>query len=133
MKQSKLIFLTLLFLLCLNTSLAWAQSERVGYLRIKKTELSFGEVKQGDKAKVIYECENTGNYPVIINQVRGSCGCVVGDYPREPIAPNEKAKIEIIFNTQGKQGAQKKIITIVSNAENSELKLILTGTVLGTK
>ncbi len=120
-------------LLLLSAATASTRLDRVGILFFKKQSLDFGEVQEGKKARLVYECVNKGNYPIVISQVRGSCGCVVGSYPREPIAPDEKAKIEVIFDASGKSGAQKKIITVISNAENSEVKLHLSGIVISKK
>lgn len=89
----------------------------------------FGEIQQGDKVEHTFSFENTGNQPLIISNVRTTCGCTVPKWPREPIAPGESGEIFVVFNSAGKSGAQSKVITVLSNAADNGTKVLLKGTV----
>jgi hypothetical protein len=41
---------------------------------------------------------NTGSTPLVISNVRGSCGCTVTDYTKEPIAPGKTGNVKATFN-----------------------------------
>ena len=89
--------------------------------KISFTEKSydFGEITQGEKVEHIFEFENVGNEPLILSDVRTTCGCTAPEWPREPIAPGKTAKIKVVFNSAGKMGMQNKVITVMSNAVNN--------------
>lgn len=88
-----------------------------------ETSYDFGDITQGDKVEHIFEFENTGNEPLILSDVRTTCGCTAPEWPREPVVPGEKSKIKIIFNSSGKMGMQNKVITVMSNAVNSPARV----------
>lgn len=89
----------------------------------------FGDVVSGDKVKNVFKFTNTGDEPLIITDVKASCGCTAPSWPKEPVAPGESAEIEAIFDTAGKSGAQTKSITVTANTEPSSTVLILEGLV----
>jgi hypothetical protein len=84
-------------------------------LQFSELEHDFGALKQGDVVTHTFEFENTGNSPLLINSAIGSCGCTVPTYPKEPIAPGAKGKIEVQFNSAGKEGLQNKTVTVSAN------------------
>lgn len=93
----------------------------------------FGDIEQGTKVNYIFEFENTGTEPLILSNVMTSCGCTATSWPREPIAPNEGGEIAVSFNSAGKMGKQNKIITVVSNAVNSQERVKIITNILPKK
>lgn len=89
----------------------------------------FGEVKEGEKVKHVYEFTNTGKSPLIIANVSASCGCTTPEYSQHPINPGEKGSVTVVFDSQNQVGMQQKIITVLSNAEPSRTILQLKGVV----
>ncbi|HEY9009278.1 DUF1573 domain-containing protein [Ohtaekwangia sp.] len=100
----------------------------------KKTH-DFGQIVQGDKVEQVFKFTNTGNEPLIITNVQVTCGCTTPKgWPRDPIQPGGKGEITIAFNSAGKIGRQDKVVTIVSNAANSdEAKISFTTQVVEKK
>jgi hypothetical protein len=92
-------------------------------MSFKFTEHNFGELEEGPKAAVDFVFTNTGNKPLILTDVKASCGCTTPDWPKEPIAPGQTSKIKVEYNTQGRSGDFTKSITITSN-ESDEPKMI---------
>jgi hypothetical protein len=81
----------------------------------------FGEIAQNDKVEHTFRFRNTGNEPLIITNVQVTCGCTTPKgWARDPIGPGQSGELTIAFNTAGKFGKQNKVVTIVSNAINSE-------------
>jgi hypothetical protein len=97
--------------------------------KFEEMEFSYGSIKQGDKVEHDFMFTNTGKEPLIITDARGSCGCTVPEWPKEPIKKGEKGKIHVTFNSAGKMGMQDKTVTITSNAKSNPLVLHLKGTV----
>lgn len=99
-------------------------------MKFEKTEFNFGEINQGDKVSHTFSFTNTGDAPLIISNARASCGCTVPKWPREPIAPGQTSKIDVVFNSAGKRGRQTKSITITTNIpEKAQQQVFLKGMV----
>ena len=64
-------------------------SEKQAVIKFDKEEHNFGTLLQGEVVTYSFHFTNTGNMPLIISDVSSSCGCTVGDFPREPIAPGK--------------------------------------------
>ncbi len=64
----------------------------------------------------------------MINVVRTTCGCTRPEWPEKPVAPGEKGKIGITYNTK-LAGNFQKSITVYSNAKDSPTKLMIKGNV----
>ncbi|HNQ13247.1 MAG TPA: DUF1573 domain-containing protein [Bacteroidia bacterium] len=93
-------------------------------------EYNFGTIKQGDVVTHEYSFTNVGKEPIIITDARGSCGCTVPVWPKEPIKSGESGTIKISFNSAGKLGMQDKTVTISSNATNNPVILHVKGNIV---
>ena len=89
-------------------------------LTLAETEFDFGTINDGDKVSHTFEFTNTGDNPLIISNAKGSCGCTVPTWPKEPIAPGETSSIEVEFDSKNKPGAQNKTVTITANTEPAQ-------------
>ena len=96
-----------------------------------ETEFDFGTVEMGEKVEHIYKFTNTGKEPLTISNAKGSCGCTVPQWPKEPIAPGEDGEILVIFDTKNKPNKQTKTVTITANTEPAQSFLKITGFVEG--
>lgn len=89
----------------------------------------FGIIVQGEKVAYSFKFKNTGNGDLIITDAKGSCGCTIPEYPKEPIAPGSEGVIDVVFNSDGKEGQQNKKITIISNTLPNTKVLAINGLV----
>ncbi len=93
----------------------------------------FGEVMEGEKVVHVYKFTNTGNEPLVIEDAKGSCGCTVPEWPREPIAVGESGEIRVQFDSKGKGkvggGPQAKKVTITANTDPANTFLNIKGIV----
>lgn len=92
-------------------------------IEFKENEYDFKEVDEGPQAKHEFVFKNTGKEPLILTNVKASCGCTTPSWPKEPILPGQEGKILVTYNTQGRPGSFTKSITITSNA-GDEAKVI---------
>ena len=74
-----------------------------------------GTITEGEKLEIVYRFKNTGEKPLIIKDVRPSCGCTVAEKPLAPIAPGREGSIKAVFDSQNKPGPSHKTITVISN------------------
>ena len=94
---------------------------------IKFAEMNhdFGTIKQDTENNYVFSFTNTGNEPLIIEKAKGSCGCTVPNYPKEPIAPGATAEIEVTYKPGKQKGNQTKTVTVTANTEprTTQLKI----------
>lgn len=102
-------------------------------ISFKKEKFDFGKVKQGKKVKYSFVFENTGDMPVIIKEVKSSCGCISVDYSEEYVQPGESGEIQMKLKTNGKSGSFKKKITVYGNMDPPTFTLIVTGKIKDTE
>jgi hypothetical protein len=73
---------------------------------------NFGEVPEGDKVNHTFKFKNTGANPLRVNNVKPSCGCTTPDWSKEDIAPGAEGFVTVEFDSKGKDGIQKKSVTV---------------------
>lgn len=81
----------------------------------EEIEYDFGTINEGDEVEHVFKFKNVGEAPLIIQSARGSCGCTVPEYPREPIGVGESGEMLVKFNSKGKPNVQNKTVTITAN------------------
>lgn len=97
-----------------------------------ETQYNFGEVKEGEKVKHVYKFKNTGDEPLVLSNAKGSCGCTVPSWPKEPIAPGASGEIIVEFNSKGKGGDRNQKVTITANTQPAQTVLNLVGKVIAS-
>ncbi len=96
------------------------------------THLDLGQIVQGSKVERQYTFTNTGGGPLVITDVRGSCGCTVGkEWPKHPVAPGASANISVSFDSEGRSGRQDKTVTVVANTSPPTTVLTLSAEIVG--
>jgi len=92
-------------------------------MEFETTSYTYDTIKQGDIVEYSFKFKNVGERPLVIKDVKGSCGCTIGSYPFLDIAPNEENAIKARFDSKGKKGAQFTTITVYSNTKPVVLTL----------
>ena len=80
----------------------------------EETIYDFDTIMQNSDGEHIFKFTNEGNAPLLITSAFSSCGCVIPEWPREPIVPSTKSNIKVKYNT-GKLGPFTKVIVVKSN------------------
>ena len=92
--------------------------------------IDFGEISQGEKVKKRFRFKNTGKTNLIISDAKGSCGCTVPAWPKQPIKPGQEGEVEVVFDSNGKQGRQHKTVTLIANTVPNTTVIALKGDVI---
>lgn len=98
-------------------------------IEFEEKEFDFGTIDEGDKVTHTYKFTNTGSEPLIIKDAKGSCGCTVPSWPKDPVAPGATAEMEVVFNSKGKSGSQNKRVTITANTSPGQTFINIKGEV----
>ncbi len=99
----------------------------VAKIAFEASTFDFGEVTEGDIVKHTFHFTNTGKIPLVISDAHSTCGCTVPKWPKNPIAPGEKGKIDVEFNTKAKPNNQEKPVIINANTYPSVTKVYIRG------
>jgi hypothetical protein len=93
----------------------------------------FGKIMDGDKVEHVFVFENTGSEPLVISNAKGSCGCTVPDWPKDPIKPGATGEIKVVYNSKGKGKVggknENKTVTITANTTPPETRIFVKGIV----
>ena len=92
-------------------------------MEFTEVEHDFGTINEGDVVEYEFSFTNTGNAPLVVTNAKGSCGCTVPTWSKEPIAPGEEGKMLVKFNSSGKPGEQSKSVKVVTNTEKGDYQL----------
>lgn len=94
-------------------------------------DFNFGEAAIGSTIDHTFTFTNTGKGPLIIHDVKPSCGCTaLKNWPKGAIAPGESGEIPIEF-TPSVSGTANKTVSVITNCSPSVIKLQITGNVIG--
>ncbi|MEM1215019.1 MAG: DUF1573 domain-containing protein [Bacteroidota bacterium] len=100
-------------------------------MSFNETTYDFGTVQEGEVVAHTYTFTNTGDETLVLSDAKGSCGCTVPKWPREPIAPGASADITVEFNSKNKKGKRNQKVTITANTNPPQTFIYLTGEVAG--
>ena len=94
----------------------------------KSKVIDYGTIEHNSDGARKFVFTNNGTEPLIIKNAKGSCGCTVPTWPKEPIAPGETAEIGVKYATN-RVGAFTKTITLTTNASKKPVILTIKGKV----
>ncbi len=98
-------------------------------MEFESTVVDYGTITQNSEPLRVAKFTNTGTEPLIIKGARGSCGCTVPTYPKEPIMPGESGIIEIRYATN-RLGKINKTVKITTNEGSDPHVLSVVGNIL---
>ncbi len=110
-------------------SFAVNAQEKVAKIEFKETTIDYGVIEKGADGVRVFEFTNTGDAPLIITDVKSSCGCTVPKKPEGPIAPGKTAEISVKYDTN-RVNPIRKTITVLSNADTPTVALKIKGEVI---
>jgi len=118
-----------LVLIMLVAFVGYAAQAQQAQIEFKSETVDYGEIAKGSDGVRVFEFTNTGDTPLIINDVKSSCGCTVPKKPDGPIAPGESSTIQVKYDTN-RVGPIRKTITVYSNALDAIKAIKIKGEVM---
>lgn len=116
--------LLLLFCILACSSLLWAQDASKPIIVFDTLVYDFGILNKGDKAECVFNFHNKGKQPLILTEVKASCGCTAPSWTKEPVKPGGAGIVKVLYNTNT-VGVFSKTITVNSN-DNANRTVTLT-------
>ncbi len=109
-------------------SLGTYAQEATAKIEFKSETIDYGEIAKGSDGVRVFEFTNTGTAPLVISNVKSSCGCTIPKKPEDPILPGKTGQIQVKYDTN-RVGPIRKAITVTSNAATATKVLKIKGTV----
>lgn len=75
-----------------------------------------GKLTANKEAEITWNFKNTGDKPLVIENVSASCGCTIPEKPEKPLAPGETGFIKAKFNGSG-MGVIVKQVHVTANTK----------------
>ncbi|HZW62821.1 MAG TPA: DUF1573 domain-containing protein [Flavobacteriaceae bacterium] len=97
-----------------------ATASKFPVMEFNTTEYDFGEIESKQNVETVFTYTNTGNAPLIITDIKSSCGCTVPqDWSRDPLPVGESGEFTVKFNGTGTNKVTKTV-TITANTETGK-------------
>lgn len=110
-------------------SLGINAQEKVAKIEFETDVIDYGTIEKGSDGVRVFKFTNTGDAPLIISNVKSTCGCTVPKKPDGPILPGETGEISVKYDTN-RVNPIRKTITVTSNAETPTVALKIKGLVV---
>ena len=108
---------------------ASAQDSQKAEFKFNEEKHDFGKIPKGTPVTTVFEFTNVGAVPLIITDVRPTCGCTIADFTKVPVKPGDKGLIKITYNAAFVAPFTKTIV-VTSNATTPVKNLIIVGEVV---
>ncbi len=100
-------------------------------LSFEVDEYDFGDIPElGGGVQYRFVYANTGDRPLVITDVKTTCGCTSPAWSKEPVAPGRKGYVDVSFDPRDRTGAFTKSIIVSSNASGKPTTLYISGNVI---
>jgi hypothetical protein len=111
---------------------ASAQDNEKPEFKFNEEKHDFGKIPQGTPVTTVFEFTNIGKEPLILADVKPTCGCTIADYTKTPVKSGEKGVIKITYNAAAAMAFNKTIV-VTSNAKTPTKYLNIVGEVIPAK
>lgn len=124
MKNKLFFVLASLFLAACSSSNEVEMGNKTS-IEVQK-EINMGNVQYGETIEAPIVVKNTGNYPLVIGEVKGSCSCTVAEYPKDPVLPGESVTLTAkITTSNASKGPLVKDVRIMANTNPSVTSVVI--------
>jgi hypothetical protein len=126
----------LLFVAMVSLNIANAQTDKAkpatnsdaAEITFETETHDYGTLDYGADGNYAFRFTNTGKEPLIITDAKGSCGCTVPKWPKEPVLKGQSSVINVNYDTK-RVGPFTKTVTVTSNGKTPSKVLTIKGVV----
>jgi hypothetical protein len=79
---------------------ALAQPNLKAVIEFEESTIDYGTIEKGADGVRVFKFINSGNIPLVISNVKASCGCTIPKKPNKPILPGDSGEIEVKYDTR---------------------------------
>ncbi|TNE79214.1 MAG: DUF1573 domain-containing protein [Bacteroidetes bacterium] len=131
-RHLRLLYFSLVFI---SFSSLFAQTRKEwpgkGTLHFRDEGINMGQIKEEDgPAMAVFRCFNIGKSPVVITNVKTSCGCTVSDWSRDTLAPGDSGYVIATYDPRSRPGPFEKGLFVYNDGVPFEIFLTIAGEVI---
>ena len=108
---------------------ATTQAQNSAKFEFESETIDYGIIKKGSDGVRVFKFKNVGDEPLIVEDVKSSCGCTIPKKPEKAVMPGEMGEIEVKYDTK-RVGHIRKTVTVYSNAEEPIKALKIKGQII---
>ncbi len=120
--------LLILVFLVIAVSCSPTEIMRDAEINVSSKEHNFNSLPYKKEAEYSFQFTNPGKTPLLIFDVKTSCGCTVPEWTKKPIKPGKSGEIKIKYDAAF-PGVFHKEILVYYNGQDSPVKLSIKGQV----
>ncbi len=123
--MNKFISFVLVVIFCSCAATSTRNDATIGFDQI---EFNFGKLQFKKETECSFEFYNTGTSPLIIYDVKPSCGCTAADWTKKPLKSRNSGEITIKYDSAF-PGMFNKEVAVYFNGQKSPVILRIKGQV----
>jgi hypothetical protein len=100
---------------------------------IDPIEKELGKLVPGKEIEITWRFRNSGQRPLIIENVGATCGCTIPEKPEQPFAPGQTGTIRAKFNGSGSGFILKQVFVTANTKPSREHTLVFKAEVTDKK
>jgi len=132
--MKKLGFVLLTMVLSISFVMAQKSNKQEGNAQFVSTTHDFGKVaEEAGSVSCEFKFTNNGTTPLLIQDIRTTCGCTTPSYTKDPVLPGGEGIIKVTYSTRGRVGTIDKKVTVFTNEPDKVYSLQIKGEVLPRK
>jgi hypothetical protein len=108
---------------------ATAQTDNKPEFKFVSEKYDFGKIPLGKPVTTNFAYTNIGEQPLILTEVRPTCGCIIVDYTKTPVLKGQKGIIKITYSAAVVGGFTKATV-VTSNSKTPTKIITIIGEVL---
>jgi len=129
MKKISIILSVLLIVSSVSFAQKGKKKKNMDEMQFAQESHDYGTMENGADGTYKFSFKNTSSKPLVITNVKSSCGCTAPTWSKEPIQPGRSGSITVKYNTN-LPGLFNKTVQVFSSAKNSPVRLTIKGKVL---
>lgn len=102
-----------------------ANSGKLPSIQFNETEHDFGTIPNGIPVETVFEYKNTGDSPLVVTDIKSTCGCTVPSDWTKQVMPGETGHFNVKFNGKGNGNQISKTITMTTNTEKGAEAVVI--------
>lgn len=106
-----------------------ADNERYAIAKFDKLSHDFGEIEKGEEAVAIFTITNQGQAPLVVENVKVSCGCTIVKWNSEPVMPQDTIQIKVSYNSNIVGEIKRSVVVKTNDHKQKRTLLLITGDV----
>jgi uncharacterized cupredoxin-like copper-binding protein len=89
-----------------------------------KTFHDFGTINNGAAQETMFSYKNTGDSPLVVTDIKSTCGCTIPSWSKEALSPGESSQFTVKFNGKGSNKVSKSVTVFANTKKGKEIVTI---------